>query len=175
ATAIYPVNEWVATNSRPGVLPTHYESIVMQAVSDLSRQSDYVVVSVHWGVEREHNANAYQQNYARALVNAGADIVVGHHPHVLEGMEVYKGSLIAYSLGNFVFTTATRAGQDSGILLVTLDDQGIAAAQLVPVFTDHGRPELETGDDHDRILTSLNGWSERWGTVFDPKGYILLP
>ncbi len=175
ATAIYPVGEWVAGDTRPGILPSHSEATVMQAVKDLKKQADFVVVSVHWGVEREHSANSYQQRYGRALVDAGADLVIGHHPHVLQGMEVYKDKLIAYSLGNFVFTTATRDGQDSGILLVTLDDQGLAAARLLPVFTDSGRPELETGSDYTRILTSLNTWSKKWGTVFDPNGWIMLP
>lgn len=175
ATAIYPVNEWVATDSRPGVLPTHYEAAVMKAVADLKRQVDFVVVGVHWGTEREHHAGSYQQRYGRALIDAGADIVVGHHPHVLQGMEVYKGRLIAYSLGNFIFTTATRDGQDSGIFRVTLDEEGVAAAQLLPVYTDAGRPVLESGADHDRILASLNEWSAGWGTTLDPTGFVMIP
>lgn len=175
AAAIYPVNEWVASDTRPGILPTHYETAVLQAVKDLASQVDCVVVGVHWGVEREHNPNAYQQRYGRALIDSGADLVIGHHPHVLEGMEIYKGGLIAYSLGNFVFTTATRDGQDSGILVVTLDTKGIAAARLIPVYTDSGRPELEGGLDYERILTLMNTWSEKWGTEFDPLGNVMLP
>ncbi|MCL6580280.1 MAG: CapA family protein [Firmicutes bacterium] len=175
ATAIYPVSEWVASSSRPGILPTHYEAKVMAAVAALKKEVDFVVVAVHWGEEYKFYPNDYQRRYGRALVDAGADVVVGHHPHVLQGIEVYRGRVIAYSLGNFIFTYTSRPSQESGILLVTLDEQGLAAARFLPVFTNYGQPILESGEGYTRMLSDMNTWSSGWGTEIDPGGYVLVP
>jgi len=64
---------------------------------------DFIVVVMHWGTEKEHKPNSQQKAMARELIDAGADLIVGHHPHVLQPVEQYKGKYIAYSLGNFVF------------------------------------------------------------------------
>ncbi|MCK4595090.1 CapA family protein [bacterium] len=79
---------------------------IVHLLNDLSRakeEADLVVVSLHAGDEYAPRENALQRNFARAAIDAGADIVVGHHPHVLEPIEVYRGRLICYSLGNYVF------------------------------------------------------------------------
>ncbi|MFA6534448.1 MAG: CapA family protein, partial [Patescibacteria group bacterium] len=72
-------------------------------VKDLKSQTDLVIVNLHWGNEYEHQFNRYQQAVGRALIDAGADIIIGHHPHVVQGVEVYRGRPIFYSLGNFIF------------------------------------------------------------------------
>lgn len=66
-------------------------------------QVDLKIISYHWGIEREPKQNATQENIARFAIDNGADLILGHHPHVLQGIEVYKGKYIVYSLGNFVF------------------------------------------------------------------------
>jgi poly-gamma-glutamate synthesis protein (capsule biosynthesis protein) len=62
-----------------------------------------VIAYIHWGIEREETPNDLQKNLARQLIDAGADLVIGAHPHVLQGIEYYKGKPIIYSLGNFIF------------------------------------------------------------------------
>jgi len=74
-----------------------------KAVRAEKRPENLVVVSFHWGIEGEHTANDIQRKLAHAAIDAGADLVLGHHPHVLQGIEVYKGKHVVYSLGNFVF------------------------------------------------------------------------
>lgn len=64
---------------------------------------DLIIMTYHWGIERDYDQNATQQNIARYAVEQGADLVIGHHPHVLQGIECYQGKYIIYSLGNFVF------------------------------------------------------------------------
>jgi len=64
---------------------------------------DILVVNLHWGIEYFHLPMPDQINYARKLVDAGADIIIGHHPHIIQGIEKYKHGIIVYSLGNFVF------------------------------------------------------------------------
>lgn len=79
---------------------------------------DLVVVILHWGTEYADAPHDWQVEAAHAFVDAGADVVVGHHPHVLQGIERYKGAVIAYSLGNFVFQNATEPERYTGILRV---------------------------------------------------------
>lgn len=62
-----------------------------------------MVVLIHWGIEREEKPQEYQRALAKRYIDAGADLVIGSHPHVLQGIEYYKGKPIFYSLGNFVF------------------------------------------------------------------------
>lgn len=74
-----------------------------EVVRKLKNENDIVVVNIHWGTEYLLTNNANQQAIAHRLVDSGADVIFGHHPHVVENMEVYKGKAIFYSLGNFVF------------------------------------------------------------------------
>ena len=65
--------------------------------------AELIIVNFHWGIEREYVPNDTQKTLAHLAVDEGADLVIGHHPHVLQGIEKYKGKYIAYSLGNFCF------------------------------------------------------------------------
>jgi poly-gamma-glutamate synthesis protein (capsule biosynthesis protein) len=88
---------------RTGPLNTHDLSAVLRAVHRLARRVDVVVVMPHWGVQYTHRVEPIQRRVARLLVDAGADLVVGGHPHWVQGVERYRRAAIAYSLGNFVF------------------------------------------------------------------------
>jgi poly-gamma-glutamate synthesis protein (capsule biosynthesis protein) len=114
------------------------------------------VVSLHAGTEYQEEPTALQRELAHAAVDAGADLVLGHHPHVLQGIERYKGALIAYSLGNFVFdfdeTDYAHSGLPSAqslILKVTLGREGVRDFEVLPVRIDplEARPYLVDGED----------------------------
>ena len=77
--------------------------MLLEQIQAAKAVNDYVVVYVHWGVEREEFPKDYQKELGRQYIDAGADLVIGSHPHVLQGIEYYKGKPIVYSLGNFVF------------------------------------------------------------------------
>ncbi|MBX4211178.1 MAG: CapA family protein [Candidatus Yanofskybacteria bacterium] len=97
--------------------------------------SDLVVVNVHKGDEYHTSHNADQELYYHAAIDAGADLVVGHHPHVVEELEHYKDGWIAYSLGNFIFDQYfSEETMQGGILRVTLADKKIKMVELVPVY-----------------------------------------
>ena len=81
-------------------------------------EHDLLVVLLHWGRERREEPGFVQVNAAHDLVDAGADLVIGHHPHVLQGIERYGDGLIAYSLGNFLFPARVHEFRDTGILHV---------------------------------------------------------
>ena len=81
--------------------------------------ADIVIFTFHWGEEREHYPNKIQKEIGRFAIDSGADLVIGHHPHVLQGIEEYKGKKIVYSLGNFVYGGAKNpADKDSVIYQV---------------------------------------------------------
>lgn len=90
-----------------------YEEIIKNAKS----QVDYLVVSIHWGDEYKTTNNARQETLAKKAVDAGAKLVIGHHPHVIQNTEVYKDSLIVYSLGNFIFDQKFSTATMQGMLL----------------------------------------------------------
>lgn len=92
-----------ATADYPGVAPLAGQ-YCKQDISALREQCDYIIVSVHWGVEGAHYPTLDQISLAHSMIDAGADVVWGHHPHVIQPVEFYRGGVIAYSMGNFVFS-----------------------------------------------------------------------
>ena len=76
---------------------------IIRDIAGIRKKVDLIVVSFHWGKEYEEIPTKGQVKLAHRTINAGADLIIGHHPHVLQGIEFYRGGLIAYSLGNFVF------------------------------------------------------------------------
>jgi len=91
-----------AGDNNPGILLAKTE-LVQELVRKAKGQVDYIVVSFHFGNEYETVPNSRQERFARLAIDSGANIVVGHHPHVVQKIELYNGGLIAYSLGNFIF------------------------------------------------------------------------
>ena len=98
------------------------EKLTARRVRDCHAKGYYTVVSFHWGQEGEKKAAEYQRELARAVIDAGADLVIGHHPHVVQDIESYRGKPIFYSLGNFAFGTEPATGGQEGIVVrVTLN------------------------------------------------------
>jgi poly-gamma-glutamate synthesis protein (capsule biosynthesis protein) len=102
--------------------------------------SAFTVVFVHWGTEYELSEDASQRALAHDLVDAGADLVLGGHPHVVQGIEVYRNRLIFYSLGNFIFDQYFSSGTQQGLMVkVGVADSGFAI-QLVPLASVRSQP-----------------------------------
>jgi poly-gamma-glutamate synthesis protein (capsule biosynthesis protein) len=135
------------------------EDLMLKQVSALAGSSDLTVVNMHWGIEYEHNFNPKQQQIGRSLIEAGADIVIGHHPHVVQGLEIYRGRPIFYSLGNFVFDQYFSPATQEG-LAVGMEWKGEGLAlELMPFKSIRSRPEMLAGDDQREFLERLVGWS----------------
>lgn len=100
---VYMDVSWAAGVSHPGVFSTYDTTWPLKAIKKAKEECDFLVVYVHWGVEKKETPEEYQKAMGRAYIDAGADLVVGSHPHVLQEIEEYKGKTIVYSLGNFVF------------------------------------------------------------------------
>ena len=100
---VYMSADWAAGPEHPGVFSTYDPARAVEAIKTARGQCDYLVVYVHWGVERETEPKDYQRAMGHQYIDAGADLVIGSHPHVLQPVEYYNGKPIVYSLGNFVF------------------------------------------------------------------------
>ena len=141
ASRVIPVSSWAAGNARPGMFTAYDQAPLLNEISDLSSQCDYTVVYLHWGIEKDEYPQEYQRKLAYACIDAGADLVVGSHPHVLQGFETYKGKLIAYSLGNFLFSNSTNP---TVLLQVHIKEDGTLAASLIPCTRVNGQIQKNT-------------------------------
>jgi len=94
--------EYTATDSTSGAA-LFDEEIIKEDIRSIKNKVDFVVLSLHWGIELSEYPSPEQVEMAHRLVDAGAEVIIGHHPHVLQGIERYKRGLIFYSLGNFIF------------------------------------------------------------------------
>ena len=120
-------------------------AVVKTDVRELLRRSDVVIVSMHGGTEYASKPNKAQIEVAHAAIDAGAALVVGHHPHVIQPKEIYRGRLIFYSLGNFVFDQFQRdATQHGEIAEVDFLGKQIFADYVWPVKITRTGPEMQT-------------------------------
>ncbi len=127
-------------------------------VGKLKEENDYVVVNIHWGIEYQKQHSKNQEQIAHSLIDSGADIIFGHHPHVIESVEVYKGKAIFYSLGNFVFDqleAETNQGIAGGVIL----GQNKTEVHIIPYKIISTQPKLlspeETAIFCDEYLGSI--------------------
>lgn len=135
---VYMDASWAAGDSHPGVFSTYDTTLPLEAIKEARDQCDYLVVYVHWGVEREETPKDYQKTMGRAYIDAGADLVVGSHPHVLQPMEEYNGKTIVYSLGNFVFGSSIPK---TALLKVVWGEEGTEVS-LIPCTSSGGYTRL---------------------------------
>lgn len=172
ATQIVP-SFFLPSKSRPGVANGKDMKRVIAEIKAARAGADVVIVSFHWGIERDYDANASQKRDARRCIDAGADLVLAHHPHVMQGLEFYKGKLIAYSLGNFVFPYKTVEGRKSMALTFDYGPSGVASVTATPVYLgDHGCPTVQTGARADEILGKLDRACRAFGSKVVVSGGV---
>jgi poly-gamma-glutamate capsule biosynthesis protein CapA/YwtB (metallophosphatase superfamily) len=152
-TGVYPeLQDWVARRGHGGANP-FASSRLLDDVGRLRAQAcDLVVVQLHSGFQYAEAKSDFLESAAHQAIDAGADLVVGHHPHVLQGLEWYKGKLIAYSLGNLVFDQDFLVTFQSAVLRVVFQGSEIHSAHLLPIVLDDYRPVPTCGAATDGIL-----------------------
>ncbi|MCD8222057.1 MAG: CapA family protein [Clostridiales bacterium] len=147
ATRVIPQADWAAGPSWTGMLSAYDPSTLISQIRALSQSGEYqaVIAYLHWGIERDEIPQDYQRTMAKQLIDAGADLVIGAHPHVLQGIEYYQGKPIVYSLGNFVFGSSisrtallkvTWAGEASPVLTLL---PGTSASGYTQMLTDESK------------------------------------
>jgi poly-gamma-glutamate capsule biosynthesis protein CapA/YwtB (metallophosphatase superfamily) len=145
----FDTQTWAATTASPGIAWAEPETIQAD-IAALHQQADMVIVLLHSGYENVLQPSPPQVEAAHAAIDAGAQLVIGHHAHVLQGIEFYEGGVIVYGLGNFAFEGS--GGPASAILNVLLDQSGVRTMEIVPVVLEgDGHPRLAAEGEIDSI------------------------
>ena len=165
-----------ATSTSPGTAPGRADiAAVKAAIKAAKKKADYVIVGWHWNFEYKRAPTYLEESEGKAAIDAGADIVFAHHPHLLDGVEAYHGGLIFYSLGNLVFSGFSGETAETMLVRAKVSEDGIDA-QLVPVVGGgSGVPSVATGSQADSILQRFQGFSAALDTnvkIAGGKGYV---
>ncbi len=146
ASRVTPDATWFASRYNAGVFSAYQPENFLSNVSKLAADDtcDTVIAYIHWGIERDEFPQDYQRTLARQLIDAGADIVIGAHPHVLQGIEYYKGRPIFYSLGNFIFGSSIPR---TALLKVTWEGDEGPSFKLIPGSAAFGYTQMMSSDE----------------------------
>jgi poly-gamma-glutamate capsule biosynthesis protein CapA/YwtB (metallophosphatase superfamily) len=152
--------------NRAGVAPARPDTeLVTNAIKEARKRADFVFCSFHWGIEYQDYPVQYQIDLGRLCIDTGADLVLGGHPHVIQGIELYKGKLIAYSLGDFVFDHYSRKTGEAFILKCDVSQEKTLSATMIPVYlASFGQPKVVNGADANSILNRLSQISKKFET-----------
>ena len=162
-----------ARADRPGT-NSAYPARVKTDIAAARSRADLVVALFHWGDELSQTPSDSQRYLARIAVDAGADLVVGHHPHVLQGLAKRGSALIAYSLGNFVFPSRGEA-RHTMMLRYTVRQDGSRTAEIVPCVIEGFRPKIAAGAARRKIVAEVRGMSQELGLSIPADGVLPLP
>ncbi|MCM1102252.1 MAG: CapA family protein [Clostridium sp.] len=161
------------------------EQLMKNGIAKLQEEGvDLILACCHWGIEREYYPTEYQQQFGKQCIDWGADLVIGHHPHVLQGVEEYQGKYIIYSLANFCFgANRNPADKDTMIAQQTFtfidgEKQEETEFRIIPcsITSDPSRndyrPTPAQDEEAERIIGRINEYSQAFGLQFDEEGYI---
>lgn len=171
---VIPYPGWVVGPNHPGVANGWDAKTVLQAIQQADSQVDVLVVSIHWGIELADYPAKDQQNLAKAMVDSGADVILGHHSHCLQGVEVYKEKPILYSMGNFIFTSSSLKARSGAIALVTMEKDGVKNLQMIPTRLNRGQPQVLTDKAKVAEIIRLQSLSKPFGLQFNNEGKAYL-
>ncbi|WP_432627046.1 CapA family protein [Brotaphodocola sp.] len=172
ATRVIPQADWAASSSHPGMLATYDPTALLEEIREQKKENDYVFVMVHWGIERDERPQEYQRTLGRQYIDAGADLVIGSHPHVLQGVEYYQGKAIIYSLGNFIFGSSIPRTALLEVEVPVSSDGGELSLRLIPGTSKSGYTQMFTEQNSIQEFASyIQGIS--YGAVIDPNGRVL--
>jgi poly-gamma-glutamate capsule biosynthesis protein CapA/YwtB (metallophosphatase superfamily) len=170
----FPENYW-ATPNTPGTAFGHEKHIVAD-VKSAREYADVVVVSFHWGQESKTELREYQTRLGRAAIDAGAQAVVGHHPHILQGVERYKHGVILYSLGNYTFGSFSQKARVSAIAQLSFTGSTLSKVKLQPINVLNTevlfQPRPLTGEDADQVIGQIQLLSAAQGTRLRNAGGV---
>lgn len=167
ASRVIPVASWNVQNQAPGVFCTYDPTLLLEEIKKARSQCDYLAVYVHWGIERNAMPEDYQKNMAKQYITAGADAVIGSHPHVLQGIEYYEGKPIFYSLGNFVFNQSIERTM---AVRFEISAQAEVQIQLLPAEAQNACTKLQENSAAQETYRYLESISS--GIAIDENGFV---
>ena len=154
----YPETQYVATNNTPGIANMEIEQ-VKKDIIELKRQADVLVIIMHAGNEYTKLPNGLQKSFAHSVIDAGADFVIGHHPHWVQLVEFYKEKPIFYSLGNLIFDQEWSRETKQGVITKAhFVDKKLDKIEIIPIhIQDFGQPKIiEDESEIKQILERMN-------------------
>lgn len=138
--------------------------------------AELIILSMHWGIEKENYPNDEQIEAAHRAIDCGADVVIGTHPHVLQGVEKYNGKYICYSLGNFCFGGNNSPSDKDAMMFrqtFTFDENGLRDDDNISIipcrisghdgYNDY-QPKVAQGEQRDKIISRINEYNKQFGT-----------
>ena len=153
ATRVIPVAGWDVRNKQPGLFTTYDDTRLVERIRESKEECDFLAVYVHWGIEREEYPEEYQNVIAKHCVEAGADVIIGAHPHVLQGIEFIEGKPIFYSLGNYIFNNSTPKTM---LVKVLIKSDDTVEYSLIPAFATNGQTQVMEGAEAEKLYTYMN-------------------
>ena len=153
-----------ATPTRPGLLIAAHDDSWLNMVRHARERADVVIVFAHWGIRYHRPPSALQRQLAHKAIDAGADLVVGHHAHIWQPVELYRGKAVVYGLGNFAFGSRNRRATAGLIARAAIDDGRVVRVELFPLHTNnrevHYQSKLMRGPDAQQLLGELRSMSD---------------
>lgn len=156
-----------ATENTAGVFRCLNPEKLYEVVEMAKENSDFVIVYIHWGTENVTEPDWAQLDQAPKLAQAGADLIIGDHPHCLQGITYFDDTPVIYSMGNFWFNSRTI---DTGMVRVTIDREGLKSFQFMPALQSDCRVDLVYDAEKERILNQMRELSP--GVAIDQEGYV---
>lgn len=172
ASAVLPKDSWKADIDKPGVCNAYDIGVICNEIKLIRPYFDKVIVYMHWGNELEEKSNELQQKFAHHIVNAGADLIVGTHPHVIQEIEYYRGTPIVYSIGNFIFGKQVH---DMIMLEATIDySENEYGDMKIRVYPGKSNFQMTTRYWDNNIINSIYASINKNSTTcyVDSEGYV---
>lgn len=165
---------------RPGTAFAYQEHLDAD-IPRIRKLCDFLIVSFHWGKELATFPEDYQVNLAHKVIDLGADLVLGHHPHVIQGIEVYKGRPVLYSLGNFAFSSYSHKVRNGMMARLTVLGNTIKEIEIIPLNVYNPdvdvQPKILTGQGAETVILKLAEASLPFGTLIgfeEDRGWVDL-
>ncbi len=154
----YPNDLYVANTTTPGIANMEINNAV-EDIQRLKQGSDVVIVTMHAGTEYQLEPNEQQTKFARAMIDAGADLVVGHHPHWVQPVEIYQGKPIIYSLGNLIFDQMWSVETQQGVIATAnFSGSKLQSINFSPIkILDYGQPQIITDEVEQKTILQRMG------------------
>ncbi len=166
----FPLESYIYLENLPGPCQASIEELT-EKIKEIRKKVDFIVVSFHWGAEFNPYPINTQIEYAHKTIDAGADLIIGHHPHIIQSIEKYNNKFIIYSLGNFVFDQQKIERRETFIFSCKFSKTGIKHCSLIPVIIENYdyetkcgyRPTLASEKVFNRILERVKILSKNFG------------
>lgn len=150
----------------PGVFRCYDPTAMEELIKNVKQESDFVIAIIHFGKEGSHDLEKEQVESAKKYIDAGASAVVGHHAHVLQGIEIYNDKPIIYNLGDFIFNANT---EETAMFQIKLNDDGSQEYYILPALQKGCFTDFLKENEKQKLIDKINSWSINAKVLEDGK------